>query len=256
MIMKNSILITIFFLIVMSLKAKEYYGAITIDELNVEVTLNDSTKKAIIKMIGPSKAWFAIGFGSKNMNETYAIFANESGKKNIAERILSIDSITYLTNEIAIKDYSIDSENKVTYIIERSLISDNGGYSFNAQSGEIDIILAIGSNPNFGTYHGSNRSSTSINLIELNSINDKKEIENKFLKIYPNPGKDILNIDWKNKAELTDIKIIMGNGTTINSYTAEQTNHKSIDVSSFVPGTYFVSIKNNDWNSYFTFFKK
>jgi len=253
--MKKTILTIFIFFIIFTINAKQYFGSITIDKFNVEVLLNDSTQKAIIKMTGPSKAWFSIGFTDQNQNKTYAIFANELSKKNISERILNIDSITYLKNEFLIKNYT-DSGNLITYIIERSLNSKNDRYSFIPESGKIDILLSIGSNPNIGTYYNSTRTSTTLDIIELNSINTKKNYKSNFLKIFPNPVKDKLNIVWNNKIKLTEFKISLGNGEIFNYYTAKQTNNKIIDVSALVPGTYFMSIKNEDWNSYFVFFKE
>lgn len=244
------------FILSLNIFAKEFTGSITLGQLNVKVTLNDETNKAKIELTGPTNSWFSVGFGSRSMSNTYAIFANETSGGNVSERILG--NRTYgnaITNTTSVESFTTSGAT-ATYIIERPLVATNGGYSFNAQAGSIDIILAIGPNQTAGTYHGGSRTGTSINLIEVNPTSNQAIHNDKYFKAFPNPTNSLLNIEWNEIAKLTSIKITTVEGKIVQEVTVENVKNHVLDVSSLPQATYFLIVQNNEWNSNFTFIKE
>lgn len=236
--------------------AKEYFASVTFGELSVKVTLNDETNKARIEMTGPSNKWFAVGFGNKSMNNTYTIFANESADETVAERILGNWNYgSALTSSTTLESFN-KSGSTSTYIIERPLIANNGGYTFNAETGNVDIILAVGPNQNPNTYHGGTRAGVTINFVELNPTSSTNLVPNKFMKAYPNPASSVLNIEWSDLSPLTQLKITTVEGKNVQDFSVENAKNYTIDISSLSVGTYFLVVQNTEWRSYFTFIKE
>jgi hypothetical protein len=243
------------FILSLNIFAKEFTGSVTLGQLNVKVTLNDVTNKAKIEITGPTNSWFAIGFGSRTMSNTYAIFANETSGGNVSERILG--NWTYgnaITNTTSVESFTTSGALS-TYIIERSLIATNGGYNFNAQAGSIDVIVAVGPNQTAGTYHGGTRAGTSINLVEVIPTSNQTITNEKFFKAFPNPTNSLLNIEWSEIAKLTTIKITTVEGKIVQELAVENVKNYVLDVSSLPKATYFLILQNNEWNSNFTFIK-
>jgi hypothetical protein len=242
-------------LLSLNIIAKEFFGKASLGEFNVEVTLNDETNKAKIEITGPSSSWFGVGFGSKRMNNTYTIFANENTGGSVSERILIGNSYGNALNSSVTSSF----ENlglTTKYIIERPLVATNGGYSFTAQAGSIDIILAVGPNQTPGTYHGLTRAGTSINLIELNPTSTKDMAPKNFMKVYPNPTNSILNIECSEISDNAILKIMSVDGKIIKEVTVENVKNHVLDVSFLTNGTYLLMVQNSKWNSYFTFIKE
>ncbi|MEY5042276.1 MAG: hypothetical protein RLZZ414_1840 [Bacteroidota bacterium] len=249
--------ITLFSLLLsLNLLAKEFTGSVTLGQLNVKVTLNDETNKAKIELTGPSNSWFSIGFGNRSMNNTYAIFANETLGGNVSERILGNRTYGNAISSITSLESYTTSGATATYIIERPLLATNGGFNFNAQAGSIDIILAIGPNQTAGAYHGGSRTGTSINLVEVIPTSDIKITNEKFIKAFPNPTNSLLNIEWNEIAKLTSIKITTVEGKIVQELTVENVKNHVLDVSALPKATYFLIVQNNEWNSNFTFIKE
>lgn len=69
-----------------------------------------------------------------------------------------------------------------------------------------------------------------------------------FIKIYPNPSTSILNIE--STSDITNSKLTISNITGVivnsNDFTLENPNLININVSNLIPGTYFISIENEN----------
>ncbi len=75
------------------------------------------------------------------------------------------------------------------------------------------------------------------------SINSKKTRSSE-VKIYPNPANDIINIEIENNIQNGEILIYNSIGHLVNRIDLTN-NHKSINLSNFNNGLYFIKITEN-----------
>ena len=168
------------------------------------------------------------------------------------------DQISPLGNASAedCANYILTLFSDLTRMVTMQNLFHDGGYSFTAQAGSIDIILAVGPNQTPGTYHGGTRAGTSINLIELNPTSTKDMAPKNFIKVYPNPTNSILNIECSEISDNAILKIMSVDGKIIKEVTVENVQNHVLDVSFLTNGTYLLMVQNSNWNSYFTFIKE
>ncbi|HNQ66986.1 MAG TPA: T9SS type A sorting domain-containing protein [Bacteroidales bacterium] len=86
-------------------------------------------------------------------------------------------------------------------------------------------------------------------MITRNEKFDRKtEKEDTYLKVYPNPAKDFISIEYKLNDEIAKsvLKIVSVNGQLVKYL--ELTNSQDIiifEIKDFTPGSYFVYLENN-----------
>jgi hypothetical protein len=135
--------------------------------------------------------------------------------------------------------------------IEMGLISGNGQASFTQ-------TIPIGTNiSNFNTVYfycqqfnafwdfGSFTAFTPVNCVTLSSENFSK---NQF-KLYPNPSKGTLTIDFDQSIEIKSLQIYSAVGQKVFEANAIVEPNTTINLSSFKPGIYFVNIVDGKSNN-------
>eukprot|EP01084_Bolivina_argentea_P009203 17205_1 len=131
------------------------------NEISISMQINMEEETMLIKIIGPSKYWFGVGFGTQRMEGTYAITVedDENDEFIVAERILGnwqlmgdIISITNVDTYDLIKT-TVDGKRLITF--KRPWYDSktfNFYHLFRCHVDEINIISAYGYGPNIA-YH-------------------------------------------------------------------------------------------------------
>lgn len=122
-------------------------------ELVVEVA--DSSDEIILTLTGPSTVYYAIGFGSYTMEDTYAIIVNGDDDDNVWEQKMGSNAAgDSLQSTFVVKSNTV-SDDVRTVILYRSLSTSVGSdyYSFSSSIKSIEVCWACGTSTAFA-YHG------------------------------------------------------------------------------------------------------
>lgn len=121
----------------------------------VDVSLDARTDTATITLAGPSAVWFGVGFGASNMDGTYAIIVDGTGR--VTERKLGKHLAgTQLKASVKVTNSSVEDGLR-TLVLSRQLKGGSADYysfSVASQDAVVNLISAIGSGPKF-SYHKS-----------------------------------------------------------------------------------------------------
>jgi hypothetical protein len=119
----------------------------------VDIGLTVSTRGGVtIKLEGPAKSWFGVGFATHSMaNSPYTIVVDGNG--SVTERVLGDHTAgVRLSTSVQIIRHSV-ADGKRTLVLARTLRGlTPQHHSFDAQQLSLDFITAVGSTPTF-SYH-------------------------------------------------------------------------------------------------------
>ena len=179
-------------------------GTVILDtDYTVKFDIDTETEKVTMTMIGPDNVWLGVapgiesGNGMGNLNDD-AIIYNSNGledrnmPRGVGEPPLDnnsnpIDEWTLLSNNA--------SEGVITIIATRAInTGDSKDFVFPTLQQSLPILWAYGKGKSFA-YHGTNRGGTVANLTL--GVSDDFSLKTA-LTIYPNPSRDILNINISN----------------------------------------------------------
>lgn len=206
--------------------AQKFEGSVTLgnnDEMEVMISLDQSTSKATFTVTGDTASWFGLGVGTTNM-QGYAIMHNVVDKANGDAREYKMSGNT-APAEQASQDLSQTSKtvngSKVTFVYTRDFdTSDGDDYTFDVTKLTIPLSYAI-ANGNTFDYHGNgNRGASQIVLknIGLDEINNQFEIliNTDFASISENTdanwnvfdmtGKNVLEVRNANQISFSNLK--------------------------------------------------
>jgi hypothetical protein len=223
-------------------------GDITLStNMAVNITLNNTTQKATMKLTGPSDRWFALQFGS---------FANGDGMAAGEDFVYAngttlIDGIqtgygAFPSTDTS-NDWTVTSNTDVsgvrTIIAERNFSTgDANDYTFNYANTSIDLVWARRSSAGYGlNNHGaSNRgyqigASLSTLGIEDFSLNASS--------IYPNPSNGVFNVETK--TGLDKINVYSQTGSLLKRISiSDKSNTTELDLKDLQKGFYLIELQN------------
>lgn len=247
MLMKKITLLLISFL-GMVLQAQQFdSGVVTLSNTSgLAITVRIQTNASTVTLIatGPSDRWFAIGFGTQNMNSGDCLIFSSAG---ISDR----NFIGFTTPSTDTNDWTVSSNsvagNIRTIVGTRALTSPNptGDYAFSNSATAIPVVWARSdSATNSLAYHGgSNRGSATVNTTLNSDLFSMQEI-----KLFPNPANEQLNIQLPSVISNIDYQIFDLSGKRIISGTFQNLEN-SIDVNSFNQGTYLLYLSHPEMGS-------
>ncbi len=108
--------------------------------------------------------------------------------------------------------------------------------SYTFTKGSTAYTRTVSADPNFGTVTLNWQPGAASGLNEASSINP-------VISVYPNPTEGVFNVDFKN---VTTIKVLSALGAVLYEEKIEQltSGTKSIDLSNFTNGIYFINVSN------------
>ena len=125
-------------------------------DLSLSIKIDQGRDILELNMIGPADVYYAVGFGSNVMANTWAIVVNGEGEEGWFEQTLSdhtegekraVKSFELLQNSL-----TPQTTNMRRVHLRKSLSSLQDGHPFDATEDSIDIIWAVG-NDNTFTHH-------------------------------------------------------------------------------------------------------
>lgn len=128
--------------------------------VGIHIVIDTDTDLVDIIMSGPSDRWFAIGFGSTVMSNTYTISA--SNTDTVTERLLGDQKTgSVLDTTITVLSDTSNDTVRIVHIQRDRVGSTSEYYTFPTTEGEMDFIWAHDhANPSSSfAYHGSNSDS-------------------------------------------------------------------------------------------------
>lgn len=226
-------------------------GNITLStNMTVNLTLNNTTSKAILTLTGPSDRWFALQFGSFTVGQGMV-----SGKDFVyANDITLIDGSHngrgQFPNTDATQNWTVTSNTTTsgirTITAERSLSTgDTNDYIFNYSDPTIDFAWARSSSANnyaLSNHGGGNRGySVDVPLSATLGVDD---FSLKTSSIYPNPSNG--NFSVETKTGLDKITVYSQTGSLVETIDVKDKSNNTVEVSlkSLQKGLYLIELQN------------
>ena len=135
---------------------------------SIEMKIFPNLNNMQITFNGPSSLWYGIGFGSQQMNNTYAIIVDADG--SVSEYILGpgLPGNKLLTQSIVVSDSVItNGVRKVTMNRPISVV-DATAYTFPVSPSNISIIASYGTP---GLYNESSMANATVSMMEFTPFN-------------------------------------------------------------------------------------
>ncbi|MDO5969805.1 T9SS type A sorting domain-containing protein [Flavivirga aquimarina] len=217
-------------------------GVVALDtDYTVQFDVNTTSNIVTMTMIGPDNIWLGVGpgistgLGMGNLGDD-AIVYNSIGLQD-----RNMPSGTGTPNLDSSQDWNISSNttnsNVRTLIATRAInTGDSNDYIFPSTATSIPILWAKGSSLTFG-YHGSNKSGTVANL----TLGTDDYVLNQF-KIFPNPGKTIMNFQLPPSISEANIEVYDTLGKQI--YNSYHIDDSKIDISKWGTGLYLIKVSS------------
>lgn len=212
----------------------DYSGKIDVTSSTVTVTL-----------IGPSTSWLGIGFDATTMDDTGKDIIIFNGTA-ITDRSFNGIGVTPPTDT---QNWTLSS-NTVnlgvrTVVMTRARVATEGtDFTFPFSAQPLNIIFARSIGTNTIGYHGGGNCGT----IGANLTLGNDEFDKNSLKIYPNPSKDFLTVDFPNLVEKGEVKIYDTLGKVVVKKDVTLIDNK-IQTSYLKAGTYTVVLRTEYGNA-------
>lgn len=238
------------FIVASSMAQEKTTGVLNLSaNYTATITLNNSTSTVTLNLSGPNDRWFALQFGDF-----------EGGMQTGTDVVYwdNVELVDAVHNGVNFAP-SPDTENNWTLISNqnnfptagiRSLVytrpfdtGDSNDYTFNFDDSTIDIAWAKANSSSFTmSYHGAlNRDVLIDTTLETLGV-DELSLVNTVL--FPNPASGSLTI--KSTLGLNRVTIYSQIGTLVKSFTFDEENENSFDVSFLESGIYLLLIENKN----------
>lgn len=208
-----------------------YSGKIDITASTVTVTL-----------IGPSTSWMGMGFNTSAMDASSDVVIYNGSV--LSDRHFDGFGNTPLVDTQ--QNWNLVSDNVVsgvrTAVISRSRVAVEGGdFTFSFPPSAFNIVFARSVGSPSIVYHGSGNCGTTVANFTLGT--DSFDIAG--FKMYPNPTKNVVNIDLPHMVSEADIVIYDVLGKKMKEMKVANENN-NVDLSGLNSGFYLLNIKTAD----------
>lgn len=245
--------ITLLGLLVMGLSSfaqQKSTGDVTLsNNMTANLTLNNTTSKAILKLTGPSDRWFALqlgNFGSGGGMESGEdlIYANATTLVDASQNGVGSVPGTDASQSWTVTSNTVTSGIR-TIIAERNLSTgDANDYTFNYANTTIDFAWARRSTAGYGlnNHGGGNRGyNVSVPLSTTLGVND---FSLKTSAIFPNPSNG--NFSIETKTGLDKINVYSQTGTLVETIKIEgKSENVEVSLKSLQTGIYLIELQND-----------
>lgn len=214
-------------------------GTVNLTSAGMTVKIDTTPTTVTLKLTGDSNSMLGVGFNATAMADLPDGFIYNSG----TNLDFKLNDHAIPTADVA-QDWSVTSNTVAgstrTIIATRSLIGGTGDFAFSNAAGTLNIIYARRAGNQALGYHGNLRDATTLTFSASLGV-DEADALNKSFKIYPNPVKDILNIEFKNGINNISIYDVTGRKVVV-----EKPESRTLNISRLKSGVYFIEIETND----------
>jgi hypothetical protein len=216
--------------------------------MTANLTLNNTTSKATLVLIGPSDRWFALQFGSFATGGGMGlgqdlVYANATTLVDAKHNGIGVTPTVDATNNWTVLS-NTDAGGIRTITAERNLSTgDSNDYTFNYADTSIDFAWARYSQSSYtlASHGGNNRG------YQLNKTFTTLGIEDFSLNassVYPNPSNGAFTVS--SKTALNEINVYSQTGALVKTIKVEDSSEKSdVSISGLQSGVYFIELKND-----------
>lgn len=225
-------------------------GNITLStNMTVNLTLNNTTSKAVLTLTGPSDRWFALQFGSFGAGGGMAagedlVYANATTIVDASHNGVGSAPSTDASQNWTVTSNTITSGIR-TIIAERSFSTgDANDYTFNYANSTIDFVWARRSSAGYTlNYHGSTNRGYNVS-VPLSASLGVEDFSLKTSSIYPNPSNG--NFSIETKTGLNKINVYSQTGSLVETIDVKDKSNTTVEVSlkSLQKGLYLIELQN------------
>lgn len=225
-------------------------GNITLStNMTVNLTLNNTTSKAILTLTGPSDRWFALQFGSFAVGDGMAagedlVYANATTIVDASHNGVGSAPSTDASQNWTVTSNTVTSGIR-TIIAERSFSTgDANDYTFNYANTSIDFAWARRSSAGYAlNNHGGGNRGYSVG-VQLSTTLGVDDFSLKTSSIYPNPSNG--NFSVETKTGLDKINVYSQTGSLVQTIDVKDKSNNTVEVSlkSLQKGLYLIELKN------------
>jgi len=246
--------ISIFALLLTSFTAfcqQKTTGNVTLSSnMTVNLTLNNTTKKATLTLTGPSDRWFALQFGT---------FAEGDGMDTGKDFVYATDTkivdgnmigVAVTPNENETQNWTIVSNTVKSLIrtitVERDFsTNDTKDYIFNYENTSIDFAWARSSNASYSLANHS-RGNRGYNVsVPIDLVTSIDDVSLKSTFLYPNPTNGIFSVE--SAVGLTKINVYSHTGTLVKTIeVTDNFNKVNVNLSDIKKGVYLIELLNHN----------
>jgi hypothetical protein len=217
--------------------------------MTVNLTLNNTTSKAVLTLTGPSDRWFALQFGSFGAGGGMAagedlVYANATTIVDASHNGVGSAPSTDASQNWTVTSNTITSGIR-TIIAERNLSTgDANDYTFNYANTTIDFAWSRRSSAGYTlNYHGSTNRGYSVS-VPLSTTLGIDDFSLKTSSIYPNPSNG--NFSVETKTGLDKINVYTQTGSLVQTIDVKDKSNNTVEVSlkSLQKGLYLIELQN------------
>jgi len=229
--------------------------------LTANITIDGETFTTTLTLTGPSDVWFAIGFGNEEMNGTDIFMTDgntirdafsEPGPSSSLDRpIPPSDDSSNESGDWTLVSNTVSDNERTIVATRNNNTQDSQDYVFNASTGSLSIIYAMGGTSTYAWHGPENRGGTALSVTTLGIT------KNNLLsfKIYPNPGLDVLNIQLPTGTDKAEVGVYDYTARLVSSKTISS-NDSTLDVQKISKGIYIIRVATNSKIGVQRFIKK
>ncbi|MBZ4041890.1 T9SS type A sorting domain-containing protein [Flavobacterium hibisci] len=248
--MKKITLLTLLAIGISSFAQQKSTGDVTFGTsgITANLTLNNTTQKATLKLIGPSDRWFGLEFGSFAAGEGMSdghdlVYANGTTLVDARQTGLGDPPSTDASQSWTVTSNTVTSGIR-TIIAERNFSTgDTNDYTFNYANTTIDFVWAKRSNASYTIgNHGGNRG-YAIDTA-LSTTLGVEDFGLKASSISPNPSNGNFTIETKTGLDKINVYSLVG--TLVESIEVKnKANTVDVSLKSLQSGIYLIELQND-----------
>lgn len=204
--------------------------------LSAKIDINGTTTTTTLTLAGPSNAWFAVGFGNNQMPNTDIFRTNGTiieDAKSTARAFPPNDS----QQDWSLVSNTVAGSTRTIVATRANDTGDSNDFVFDASTGSLSLIWAIGPTTNTSVQHtqrGITASTLGINENKLLSFN-----------MFPNPASDQVTIQLPTGSDKAEVSVFDYTGRLVKSKTITL-NDTKLDVNNLSNGIYLFRVTSNN----------
>lgn len=228
-----------------------------VDEFNVDFVIDDITDVVKLTITGPEDKYFAIGFGTDEMLDSYAIVCNQTGVSVEERKLGNHNAGSILTSTITLDSTSIANGQK-TLFISRPLTGPTADYfDFSKVTAGVGVtaIYSIGFSQVL-SYHGATGKGITSLMFADNLVATENELFKQSIAIYPNPASSEVNVTFERSSGTTQVQVMTLQGQVVLTKSYDANAKISVELTDIQAGHYLLMIKNEEHEAMFSLVKE
>jgi len=146
-------------------------------KLSCDISMDSTSNKLIITMVGPSTVWYGFGFGNTVMSDTYSIIVD--GEGNVEERYLIGTTAGNSLDDTFTVESSVVSGSTRTTVISRELNADLPStyhYKFSVDDSKLETIYGWGTTSYLDNHGVDQRGDATLSMTRSSGKTQRKKL--------------------------------------------------------------------------------